>query len=316
MHREKVACAHVFSAGFVLLFVLCSCSINQLAVRAVAGVLSGSGESNVFTTDEDTQLVGDALPFALKTYEALLEADPQNAELALGTARAFAGYAYGFVQIPADELSIDQVDTQLAMHKRAQKLFLRARDYALRGLEIRRKGFRATLSTKGPAAALKLARPEDIDFLYWAGASWLGAFSAEPFDFSLIVTLPQAIALLQQVETWSDSYERGAVHEIFISYYAAAPAELCGSEEKARAEFARAVELSGGHSAGPYVALASSLSVKNQNLGEFRDLLTTALAVDVNAVPSERLTNTINQQKAQWMLDHTDRFFLEGQDTQ
>ena len=106
------------------------------------------------------------------------------------------------------------------------------------------------------------------------------------------------------------------MHEIFISYYAAAPAELGGSEEKARAEFARAVELSGGHSAGPYVALASSVSVKNQNEAEFRDLLAKALAVDVNAVPAERLTNTINQQKAQWLLDHADRFFVEGQDSQ
>ncbi len=302
----------------VILFFtsLTACSINSLAVRAVAGVLTGGGGSNVFTTDDDTQLVGDALPFAMKTYEALLEADPGNAKLALVTAQAFAGYAFAFVQMPADELPIDQVDQQIAMHTRAMKLFLRARDYALRGLEVRRKGFLATLDAQGPAAALKLTRPEDADYLYWAGASWLGAFSAEPFDFSLIVTLPRATAMLQQVEAWNDTYARGAVHEIFISYYAAAPAELGGSEEKARAEFARAVELSGGHSAGPYVALASSVSVKDQNEAEFRDLLNKALAVDVNAVPAERLTNTVNQQKAKWLLDHADRFFVEGQGSQ
>jgi len=316
MHREKVATSLLSAAVFLFVVLLSSCSINSLAVRAVAGILSGGGESNVFTTDDDTELVGDALPFAMKTYEALLEADPGDAKLALATAQAFAGYAYAFVQTPADELPIEQVDQQLAMHTRAMKLFLRARDYALRGLEIRRKGFLATLDAQGPAAALKLTRPDDIDYLYWAGASWLGAFSAEPFNFSLIVTLPRATALLQQVEAWDDAYARGAVHEIFISYYAAAPAELGGSQEKARAEFARAVELSAGHAAGPYVALASSVSVKNQNEEEFRDLLAKALAVDVNAVPSQRLTNTVNQQKAKWMLDHTDRFFFEGQDSQ
>jgi predicted anti-sigma-YlaC factor YlaD len=304
------------SAIALLLISLTSCSINRLAVRAVAGVLAGSGESNVFSTDDDTELVRDALPFALKTYEALLDADPRNAELALATAQAFAGYAYAFVLIPADELPIDQVDAQLAMHSRARELFLRARDYALRGLEIRRQGFLAALETRSPTAALKLVRPEDINYLYWAGASWLGAFSAEPFNFSLIVTLPRATALLQQVETWNDSFEKGAVHEIFISYYASAPVDLGGSEIKARAEFARAVELSRGLAAGPYVALASSVSVKNQNEAEFRDLLNKALAVDANAVPSGRLTNTINQQKARWLLDHTDRFFLEGQDSQ
>ena len=314
MHRQKVAGLFVSSAIVLLLTLLSSCS--GLAVKAVAGVLTGSGNSNVFTTDDDTVLVGDALPFALKTYEALLQADPENAPLALATARAFAGYAYAFVQIPADELPIDQVDRQIAGHARAQKLFLRARDYALRGLEIRHKGFTAALEGKTPAEALRLTQPEDIDYLYWAGASWLGAFSAQPFDFTLIITLPRAMAMLQQVETWNDSYERGAVHEIFISFYAAAPAEMGGSQEKARAEFARAVALSGGHSAGPYVALASSVSVANQNESEYRDLLNQALAVDVNAVPSERLVNTINQQKAKWMLDHADRFFLEGQGNQ
>jgi len=314
MPREKVARALLSCAGIFLLVALTSCT--SLAVRAVAGVLSGGGESNVFSTDDDTELVRDALPFALKTYEALLQADPENAQLSLATAQAFAGYTFAFVEIPADELSVDRVDDQLAMHNRARKLFLRARDYALKGLEVRRHGFRAALETKGPEAALKLARPEDIDYLYWAGAAWLGAFSAEPFDFSLIVTLPRATALLAQVQAWNDSYGNGAVHEIFISYYASAPVDLGGSEEKARAEFARAVELSRGHSAGPYVALASSLSIKTQNEAEFRDLLAKALAVDVNAVPSQRLTNTINQQKARWMLDHIDRFFLEGQDGQ
>jgi predicted anti-sigma-YlaC factor YlaD len=314
MHREKVARLFISSAPLLLMMLLSSCS--SLAVKAVAGVLTGSGDSNVFTTDDDTVLVGDALPFALKTYEALLQADPGNAPLALATARAFAGYAYAFVQIPADELPIDQVDQQIAGHTRAKKLFLRARDYALRGLEIRHAGFTAALEGKDPAQALKLAGPQDIDYLYWAGASWLGAFSAEPFDFSLIITLPRAMAMLQQVEAWNDSYERGAVHEIFISFYASAPAEMGGSREKARAEFARVVALSGGHSAGPYVALASSVSVASQNQAEFRDLLTKALAVDVDAVPSDRLVNTINQQKAKWMLDHVDRFFLEGQDNQ
>lgn len=314
MHREKVASPFLLFALPLLLISLASCS--SLAIRAVSGVLAGGGEGSVFTTDDDTELVRDALPFALKTYEALLEADPRNDALALATARAFAGYAFAFVQIPADQLPMDQVDQQVAMHARARKLFLRARDYALRGLEIRRQGFAAALEQKGPVAAVKLTRPEDIDYLYWAGASWLGAFSAEPFNFSLIVTLPQAIALLQQVEAWNDSYDRGAAHEIFISFYASAPPDLGGSEEKARAEFARAVALSRGLSAGPYVALASSLSIKNQNEGEFRDLLDKALAVDVNAAPSQRLVNVINQQKARWMLDHADRFFLEGQDNQ
>ena len=312
MHREKVA--HALTLSIITLSLLLMTSCTGLAVRAVSGVFSGSGGSNVFASDNDPELIGDALPFALKTYEALLAADPRNDALALTTGSAFVGYAFAFVQTPADQLPQEQVDKQLAMHARAKLLFLRARDYVLRGLEIRRPGFRAALDGKGGApAALRLARKDDIDYLYWAGAAWLAAFSADPFDFSLLVTVPRAVALLEQVEAWDDGYGKGAVRELFISFHGSAPADLGGSEEKARQDFTRAVQLSGGLTAGPYVALAASVSVKNQNEAEFRSLLEKALEVDVNALPAQRLTNIINQRRARWMLDHVDRFFVEEQ---
>ncbi|MFI5368419.1 MAG: TRAP transporter TatT component family protein [Spirochaetia bacterium] len=295
--------------------LLCSCSINQLAVRAVAGFLSGTGESTTFSGDDDPELVRDALPFAMKTYEALLEADPKNAPLALATGRSFVSYSFAFVQAPSDQMPAERVDAQRAMRLRAKKLDLRAREYVLRGLELRRPGFRAALEKSGPAAALRLTRREDVDYLYWAGAAWMAAFSADPFDFAQIVTLPRAVALLQQVEDWDDAYGAGAVHEIFISYYGSAPADLGGSEQKARGHFARALELSRGLRAGPYIALAASVSVKNQNVEEYRDLLGKALAVDVNADLPDRLVNIINQRRARWMLDHIDDYFIEGDGT-
>jgi predicted anti-sigma-YlaC factor YlaD len=209
----------------------------------------------------------------------------------------------------------EKVDEQKQMRLRAKKLDLRAREYVLRGLEIRRPGFRAALESSGPAAALRFTRPEDADYLYWASAAWMAAFSADPFDFAQIVTLPRAIALLQQVQDWDDAYGAGAVHEIFISYYGSAPADLGGSEQKAREHFARALALSRGLRAGPYIALATSVCVKNQNVDEYRDLLGKALAVDVNADLPDRLVNIINQRRALWMLDHIDDYFIEGAGT-
>lgn len=295
------------------LLLLCSCS--TLAVRAVAGFLSGSGESTTFSGDDDPELVRDALPFAMKTYEALLDADPNNAALALATGRSFVGYAFAFVQAPADQMPVENVDEQKSMRLRAKKLYLRAREYVLRGLELRRPGFRAALENAGPVAALRLTRREDADYVYWASAAWMAAFSADPFDFAQIVTLPRAIALLQQVQDWDDTYGAGAVHEIFISYYGSAPADLGGSESKAREHFARAVSLSRGRRVGPYIALASSVCVKNQDVDEYRDLLGKALAVDVNASLPDRLVNIINQRRARWMLDHIDDYFIEGAGT-
>jgi predicted anti-sigma-YlaC factor YlaD len=292
---------------------LSSCSLNTFAVRTVAGFLSGSGQGIVFTGEDDPELVGDALPFAMKTYESLLEADPRNAPLALATGRVFVSYAFAFVQAPSDLLPSDQVEEQRGMRQRAKKLFLRARDYVMQGLEARRPGFSAALH-KDLQAALRMTRKDDADYLYWAATAWMGAFSADPFDFAQIVAVPRAVAMLQQVNTWDDAYGAGAVHEIFISFYGGAPPDLGGGEQKARASFARARDLSKGMRAGPYVALATSVSVKNQNETEFRELLGAALAIDVNADIPDRLVNIINQRKARWLLEHADDYFVSDEE--
>ena len=66
--RSKSAgvCVLVLIAVFAF---LSGCSINKIAMNAVANVLGGDGGSSSFTADSDPQLVGDALPFALKMYE-------------------------------------------------------------------------------------------------------------------------------------------------------------------------------------------------------------------------------------------------------
>ncbi|MBU1076949.1 MAG: TRAP transporter TatT component family protein, partial [Spirochaetes bacterium] len=60
----------------------------------------------------------------------------------------------------------------------------------------------------------------------------------------------------------------------------------------------------------PYVSLASSVSVKNQNAEEFKELMQKALEIDVDKDPSSRLLNILSQKQAKWMLEHMDNYFL------
>ncbi len=294
----------------VAVVALSGCSINRLAIQAVSGIFAGSGESTVFTGEEDPELVGDALPFALKLYESLLDADPKNPAMALATGRTFVTYAYAYVQMPADELEDTQATRAIAMRDRAKKLFVRARDYLMRGIELRRPGFRAAIERGSVDEALRLVRSDDIEYLYWLSAAWLSAFSVSPFDMELLVTIPTPVRLLQQVTKWSDTWSDGAAHGILLTFYGSAPADIGGSEQKAREEFTRLVEISKGLLAGPYVGLATTVSVKNQNAAEFRELLGKALAIDVNADPANRLVNIITQRHARWLLDHVGNFFI------
>ncbi|MQY76570.1 MAG: hypothetical protein GH155_02980, partial [Spirochaeta sp.] len=103
---------------------------------------------------------------------------------------------------------------------------------------------------------------------------------------------------------------KGAIHEFFISYYGTLPPSLGGSKEKALFHFNRALELSGGLNSGPYVALAGSIAVQEQDVEEFTNLLNKALEIDPDSNPENRLANILSRRKARWMLDHLEDYFL------
>ncbi|MEP0774150.1 MAG: hypothetical protein HRF46_07285, partial [Acidobacteriota bacterium] len=79
----------------------------------------------------------------------------------------------------------------------------------------------------------------------------------------------------------------------------------------ARRHFQRAVELSRGHRAAPFVALAEAVCVAEQNRAEFEALLHRALAVDLEAAPDQRLANQVAQRRARWLLARADDLFLD-----
>ena len=298
-----------FAVVPVLVLVLLGCSLKRLAVNSVAGMLSSSGSSTVFTGEDDPQLVADALPFAMKLYESLLAETPENTALLLATGSMFAMYANAFVQTPAGMLPETEYPQRQEAMVRAKRLYLRGRDYCLKALELRHPGLQARLEAGDPAA-LEKTGAEDVPYLYWTAASWMGAFSAEPFDMEMLLTLSRPLALMARAFQLEEGYGKGAIHEFYISVYGSLPVSLGGSREKARLHFSRAVELAGGLTAGPYVALATSVSIPTQNSSEYRDLLGQALAVDLDSSPENRLVNLLSQRKARWLLAHIEDYFL------
>lgn len=300
-------------AAMLLAFLLASggCSVEQWALRQVSGLLTGEGgiSGTVFTGEEDPQLVADSLPLTMKLHEALLESDPDNAALWMATGRLFATYANAFVQGPSEELPNTEFVARGEQLERAKLLYLRGREYILSGFELEQPGISMALLTGDYAAALVGLDADLIDYVYWTAAAWLGAFTTDQFDFQLLLTLERPIAMLELVNQWSPDYDHGSAHEILISIYGGLPTELGGNRERAREHFARAVELSQGKKTSPYLALATAVSVPEQNRDEFQTLLQTALQIELD-VDQFRLLNVLGQRRARWLLDHQEDFFL------
>jgi predicted anti-sigma-YlaC factor YlaD len=292
-----------------LTVVLASCSLNKLAVNMVAKTLS-SGDSTVFTGEEDPQLVADALPFAMKLYESLLEQTPENEDLLLTTGSIFTMYANAFIQTPASMLPESEYEQQQQMLARAKKMYLRGRGYLLRALELRYPGFGEHLKAGDLEQALAPTVSKDVPLLFWTSASWLGAFSTDTFDMELLLNLSKPIAVLNRALELDEAWSGGMIHDTLISIYGSLPEAMGGSQEKARHHFEKAVEYSGGLSPSPYVALASTVSVANQDVQEFQQLLAQALAIDPADNPDNRLQILLSQEKARWLLGHIEDFFL------
>ena len=294
----------VFVAAAVT--ALAGCSLRTMAVNAVLPTLVNPA---VYLSEEDPELVRDSLPFLLKTIESIIEADPARQDVLLFANTGFVLYANAFLQADAAIAEWDDYDLALELNERARRMYLRARDYGLRNVEVAHPGITARLQSD-PEAAVAVFEPEEVESLYYLGGAWMLAISLGLDRPALVADLPAARALLDRALELDEDFERGALHSAFVTLESVGEA-MGGSYARARDHFARAVELSDGQDAGPYLALAAGVSVAEENRGEFRDLLETALAIDPDEAPENRLLNLIAQKRASVLLDHIDDLFFE-----
>jgi predicted anti-sigma-YlaC factor YlaD len=283
------------------------CSLRSIAVNSLGNALAKGGSN--FASDEDPELVREAIPFGLKTMEGLLEESPRHKGLLYATASGFTQYAYGFVQQDADFAEAKDLARATFLRTRARKLYLRALGYGLRGLEVDLPGFRDRLRAD-PAAALAASRKRHVPLLYWTANAWGAAISLAINDSELAADQRLAEALMKRALELDEGYELGSGHDFFIAYEAGR-ASVGGSLERARQHLERSLQLSQGRRAWPYVSFAESASVARQDRKEFEALLQKALAVDVDKAPDQRLANLLAQRRARWLMSRIDELFIE-----
>ena len=299
--RVAIALVAVLLAG--------GCSIRKMAVKTMADALSEG--SSGYATENDPELVKDALPFGLKTLEGLLAELPTHRPLLRSLATGFTSYAVAFV---APEIRVlEEVDLERSREQRvrARLMLLRARDYALRSLDAGYPGFRTALAAD-PVKAAARVKAEDVVDLYWAAAAWGSAISMGKDQMDLVAEVPIVEALIRRAYALDETYDEGSIHEFLIVFESRGEASG-GSYKRAREHFERAMVLSKGRRVGPLVALAENVSLQFQDRKEFDDLLDRALAFDAETAPEYRLVNLIGQRRAKQLKALADQLFVEDE---
>ena len=301
----------ILAAAFFMLFT--SCSVNKMAAKMMSESLSGA--QTVFTSDDDPELIGDALPLVLKLYEVLLDSDPENDGLCSTAGESFITYSNIYIHTPAGMLEYSEWEKQAKMYERAKKMYLRGSSYALRSIDIRHKGFAQALYENRVEERFEDLEEEDVKDLYWYGMGIMGALSIDVTDPHIAPMRKNAVTLLEKGFEINSSFNQGAFHDFFMQYYASLPEGMGGGLDIAEGHFKKAVELSEGKKASPYVSYAVNVCTKKDDekqsgVKEFKNVLEKALSIDENEVPENRLENIIFKRKAQWLLDNIGDYFL------
>lgn len=292
--------------------LLSGCSVRKFAVNKLGDSLANSGTT--FASDNDPEFVGQAIPFSLKLIEGLLAESPKHRGLLFAAASGFTQYSYVYVQQPSEEVEAEDVSKSAVLAERARNLYLRARDYGLRGLETKHPGFTASLHDNA-RAAVRTVNQQDVPLLYWTAVAWGAAIALSKERPDLVAEQPQVEALIDRSYELNPDFDHGVIDQFLISYESARKGAKGDFAIRSKAHFDRAVSLSNGQLASPYVAYAETVSVQKQNRQEFESLLKQALALSPDARPEWRLSNIVMQRRARWLLSREDELFLDAGST-
>jgi hypothetical protein len=197
---------------------------------------------------------------------------------------------------------------------RAKALYLRGNALLDSAWEKKFKGFNEARTTDGTLAGfLNRTKKSDVPLLYWTVASGLAAYSIDVFDFELGASIPKWAMMIARAYELNPNFQNGALDEFYILFHSSVPSHMGGDRSRVDYHFNRALELTAGLSATPYVAYAQVISrrtpLEEADYEEFKAMLEKALAIDVNVDPSLRLINILAQRRARNMLDHAYRDF-------
>ena len=206
------------------------------------------------------------------------------------------------VVLPFAVLRGNDANAAFRLNERAKRLYLRAHRHAMLALELSSPGFAAKLAQPN-AGQWPVLSKNQLGLAYWAAASWGGYISLSKDVPDTVADLPLAYRLAGLAWKVDPHYDNGGLASLMGSFEAAVPG---GSIPRAAEYFDSAIAISGGKSAGPFVAKAESVAQAQGHREAFELLLRKAIeASDLR----RDLANEVMRERAQWLLKSADDLF-------
>lgn len=286
-----------------------SCALDSLAMDVLADTLSRPGSNTVFMGDDDVELVGDALPFAIKFYESIGAMRPEHQGMRLTIGSMYVMYANAYIQTPAQRLGPEEFEKRNQQLARAKKLYLRGRDMIQGVFAYKYPVFNQGFVSNDLGFVLASMTKDDVPCLYWFSAAWFSAASLDSLDTRLGVKLPLVKAMIDRALELDPGFNNGAIHELLMLYHASMPPGLGYDAALSEQHYLLALKVAGGSSASAMVGRAESWYLTQQDRAGFEDLLGRALLIDPNMDKNSTLVTVMAQDRARFLLGKLDELF-------
>ena len=280
-----------------------------LRTAAVAAVFSGAGCAHLVNkatqgladnltagilNQDDVALARDGIPSWLLLIDGLIEGEPSNTSLLIAGARVYGAYAGGLVDDPV----------------RAQRLSAHGFDYAKRATCIGLPALCKSMDQPFEPFQAEVAKVgvKDVGTIYVLATTWAGRIQANSSDWKSIADIPRVQALLDRVVALDPGFRSGEPYMYLGVMATLRPASLGGQPEVGKADFEKALALSGGKNQMVRVLYAKQYArlVFDKDLHD--RLLNEAITADPHA-PGLTLINVIAQAQAKQLLESGKDFF-------
>ncbi len=243
----------------------------------------------------DLRMIREGTPAYLMLLDGMVEAWPRNAQLLLAAAQGYSSFASVFTEDQDEDYS---------------KLLLgKAKQYALRSLEL--KGLKDPLQRPFDDfnETLKQLGKKEVPYLFWSATCWASWISLNLDSVEAVAELPRVESMMKRVLELNEGFYYGGPHLFMGIWFASRPKIAGGDLKKAQRHFMKALEFGKGNFLMTYVYYADTYARQSLDKELFTSSLQTVLKSPADHPPELTLLNTVAKKKARELLGRVKEYF-------
>jgi tetratricopeptide (TPR) repeat protein len=280
--------------SFLCLLLLSACLPNKkLTVGATATLLEEIARASY--RQSDLRIIREGMPAYLMLIDGMVQAVPDNEQLLIAAAQSYSSFASLFVEDQDKEY--------------ANLLYGRAKQYALKSLELR--GVKEPLQRPFDEFKEELNRlgKKDVPYIFWTATCWANWIRLNLDSIEAVSELPRVESLMKRALELDEGFYYGGPHLFMGIWFASRPKIAGGNLKKAQEHFLKALDLGQGKFLMAYVYYANYYARKMTDKDLFISILQKVLEIPDETSSDLVLLNTVAKRQAKELLNHVEEYF-------